>query len=148
MNGGTIRDPAMTHTLEEFIEMKTGDNFTYRNFSILDKFGDVECLDHNLIDDYMDVIEKLTQTVTLSREEFGKYKYSPDLLAYDIYGSVQLDFIILFINDMVDPKEFNRQTIKLPYASVMAELLSEIYNSDQEYIKYNRSNTGTELTIV
>ena len=30
---------------------------------------------------------------SLSDDEYKKYRYSPDLLAYDIYGSVQLDFI-------------------------------------------------------
>ena len=133
-------NPAKTHTVEEFINLKYQDDMTYRNLSILDKIDDLEMVDHCLIYDYLDEIVNNCESVSFTAQEYNKYKYAPDLLAYDLYGSTQLDFIILFANDMIDPKEFNLRTIKLPYRSVLNKILSDIYNANAGYIDQNRSD--------
>lgn len=131
-------DPTLTYTIEDFIQHKVADDMTYRNFSILGKIDDVEHVDYNLIEEYITELQSLCVTATFSDEEYRKYKYAPDRLAYDLYGSIQLDFIILLINGISDPKEFNMRTVKLPYASVLSSFLSEVYSKDQEYINENR----------
>ena len=130
-------NPTETYTLEQFILMKTSDTMTYSNFSIYDKIGDLKVIDHNLIDDYVSELVQLSKIVQLSDEEWKKYRYFPDLLAYDVYGSVQLDFIVLAANDIIDPKDFNFKKLRLPMASVLAELLNEIYNSNSNYMAKN-----------
>ena len=136
-------DPAKTHTIEEFIDLKYQDDMTYRNLSILDSGNaSMEMVDHCLIDDYLPEFLQYASNVTLSAEEYIKYKYNPDLLAYDLYGSTQLDFVILFINDMIDPKDFDIRTIKLIRASVMKQLLSDVYNTNEGYILQNRSDNN------
>ena len=132
--------PDLTYTLEEFVSLRLTDQGTYYNFSILEKEGNLIFTDHNLIDDYIDELEKLCVTVTLSDEDLKKYRYSPDLLAFDVYGSVQLDFIIMAVNDMIDPKEFNIKTIKLPYNSILQTFLSDVMTSDSGYIAQNRAD--------
>lgn len=141
----TVSDPAKTYTLDDFIEMQVSDDMTYYNFSILEVIHGVEHLDHNLVEDYLEELTATCVNVTFTDEQFKAYKYSPDLLAYDLYKSVQLDFIILMVNDMIDPKEFNRKTIKLPYASVLNSFLNTVYSSEYEYIKTNRATYG--LTV-
>jgi hypothetical protein len=74
----------------------------------------------------------------MTPEESKKYKYSPDLLAYDIYGSVQLDFIILAANDIIDPKDFNFKRLKLPTASRLKEYLNEVYGSNSNWLTKNK----------
>lgn len=133
------RTPATTYTLQDFINMKRLDDMTYYNFSILEKIGEVEHLNHNLIEDYLHILEDQCVKVTFSNTEYKKYCYNPDLLAYDLYGSVQLDFIILLLNDMIDPKEFDIKSIKLPYASYLAVFLNDIYSKESSYINENRS---------
>lgn len=134
--------PALTYTLEDFVRVKDSDDMTYRNFSILEIINGVELLDHNLLDDYADILSSICQDVELTPEQYNKYAYFPDLLAYDIYGSTQLDFVILFANDMIDPKEFNLKKVKLPFASALSEFLSQIYNSNSGYITQNREDNG------
>lgn len=141
----TTNDPALTYTLDDFIQMNVSDEMTYRNFSILEIVDGIEILDHNLIEDYQDELESLCQTVHLDNDQFKRYRFSPDILAYDLYGSVQLDFVILFANSMIDPKEFNVKTIKLPYASALKAFLSAIYNAEQGYIEQNRSTNGLNI---
>lgn len=137
-----ISDPALTYTLDQFISMKASDELTYRNFSILEVVDGLELLDHNLIEDYLTELQSLCIEVELTREQYIKYKYAPDLLAYDIYGSTQLDFIILFANEIIDPKEFNLKKLKLPYASQLKTFLSAVYNSESDYINFNRTQNG------
>ena len=101
-------DPALTYTLDDFVELQSVDNMTYYNFSILEIIDGVQHLDHNLVEDYLKELEATCVTLELSNEEMSRYRYNPDLLAYDIYGSVQLDFVILLLNDMIDQKDFDR----------------------------------------
>ena len=118
MATNNLNNPALTYTLDQFIGMKYSDDITYHNFSIIEKIDDnIELVDHNIIEDYLDELESICVKCELTLEQYRKYKYKPDLLAFDVYGSVQLDFIIMLVNDMIDPKEFDLKTIKLPYAS-------------------------------
>lgn len=135
-------NPALTYTLDQFISMKFTDELTYHNFSIIEMVNGTKLLDHNLIEDYLPELEALCVNCELDQEQYKKYKYSPDLLAFDIYGSTQLDFVILMINDMIDPKEFDLKTIKLPYASHLKTFLSSVYNAESSYLTHNRSING------
>lgn len=135
-------NPALTYTLDQFVKMQYQDELTYRNFSILEVIDGLEFVDHNLIEDYLPELESICEKCELDDDQYKKYKYSPDLLAFDVYGSVQLDFIILMINDMVDPKEFNLKTIMLPYRSKLKAFLSSVYNAESRYIQQNRTDNG------
>ena len=50
-------NPATTTTLEDFIEMRSIDEMTYYNFSILEVINGVEHLNHNLIEDYLEELK-------------------------------------------------------------------------------------------
>lgn len=134
--------PAYTYTIEYFISMRLSDEMTFRNFSILEVIDGIEMLDHNLVEDYLTELENMCVPLILDDESYRKYRYAPDLLAFDIYGSTQLDFIVLYANGMVDPKEFNTKKIKLPYASQLKTFLNQVYNSDYNYIRQNRSDNN------
>ena len=137
-----LNDPAKAYTLESFIALKYQDDLTYRNFSILEVIDGIELTDHCVIDEYLEELNSICVDVELTPEEFARYKYSPDLMAYDVYGTTQVDFIILMANDMVDPKEFNLKKIRLPYASAFREFLSSVYNANGGYIEQNREDNG------
>ena len=122
--------------------MRLSDEMTFRNFSILEVIDGIEMLDHNLVEDYLTELENMCVPLILDDESYRKYRYAPDLLAFDIYGSTQLDFIVLYANGMVDPKEFNTKKIKLPYASQLKTFLNQVYNSDYNYIRQNRSDNN------
>lgn len=136
-------DPAITYNLDDFIAMRYSDNATYYNFSILEKMNGVEHLSFNLIDDYLENIQ--TMRVELNDEQYKKYKYHPDLLAYDVYGSTQLDFVVMAINDIIDPKEFTRKVVYLPYASVLSTFLDKIYTANYKLIQQNRLANNISL---
>lgn len=130
--------PATTYTLDDFIEMKISDEMTYYNFSILQVVDGICHLDHNLIEDYLPELKAVCLTIDLGPLEYTKYKHNPDLLAFDIYGSVQLDFILMLLNDCIDPKEFEKKRIILPYSSSLSSFLNTVYSKESEYIQENR----------
>ena len=138
-------DPALTYTLDQFIAMQYVDEVTYRNFAILEVVNGIELLDHNLVDDYLPELESICVDCELTLEQQKRYKYAPDLLAYDVYGSTQLDFVILLANDMIDPKEFNLKVVRLPYKSPMTTFMSSIYNANASYVSQNRSYNNLNM---
>ena len=138
-------DPALTYTLDQFIAMQYVDEVTYRNFAILEVVNGIELLDHNLVDDYLSELESICVDCELTLEQQKRYKYAPDLLAYDVYGSTQLDFVILLANDMIDTKEFNLKVVRLPYKSAMTTFMSSIYNANASYVSQNRSDNNLNM---
>ena len=140
---------AKYHTVEEFIESNAGSkSINYYNFSILQQeevSGEtLQLLDMNIVDDYIDELQSVCVNVQLSDKELMKYSYNPGLLAYDVYGSTELEFVILKINGVIDHKDFNFPTIKLVEVSVLDDILSTIYSAENKFIKYNRTINGIE----
>ena len=137
-----ISNPALTYTLDDFISMQISDDMTYYNFSILEVIDGVEHLDSNLVEIYLEELKSQCISVQFSEEELKKYKYNADLLAYDLYGSVQLDFVILLLNDMYDPKEFTKKNVILPHSSTLSKFLNDVYSKEEGYIQQNRVDYG------
>lgn len=140
--------PETTHTINEFIAQKNQDEISFRNFSTFDMINGTEYLIKNVIDDYMDELLSICIDVDLTREQYIRYKYSPDLLAYDIYGTTQLDYLIMEINGVIEPRDFNFKKLKLPYASQLSSFLNTVYNSESVYIQYNRDLMDTNQTVL
>lgn len=139
MDSFNLTTPEKTYTIDQFIASQTTDDITYYNFSILEKIGNVEHLDHNIAEDYLPELMQLAVDVPLTDEQYRKYCMRPDLLAYDIYGSNQLDAYILMINDMCDPKDFINKTIKLVKKSQFVQFFSQVYAAELKYLNYNRN---------
>ena len=134
---------SQTHTLKEFISRRFDDQITFRNLAIIENVNGEEWIDRTLILDYLPELKNISQDVELTSEEYRKYKCNPDLLAYDIYGSTQLDFIILLINDIIDAKEFDSKKLKLPYVQQLSSYLTDIYNSNSGYLEQNRIDNNS-----
>lgn len=133
-----MSDSTTTSTLESFINYKNLDNNVYyKDLSIFEKSidGKSVLLSYNILNDYRKEIFDFVIPITLTNEEFQKYQYQPKKLAYDLYGSTEYYYMILFINSMTNIKEFNRRRINLMRAKDMSSVLSAIYSSESEYIE-------------
>lgn len=133
-----MSDSTTTSTLESFINYKNLDNNVYyKDLSIFEKSidGKSVLLTYNILNDYRKEIFDFVIPITLTNEEFQKYQYQPKKLAYDLYGSTEYYYMILFINSMTNIKEFNRRRINLMRAKDMSSVLSAIYSSESEYIE-------------
>ena len=142
-NNRNVLNPATTYNIDDFIAMKNTDKLTYYNFSVLEKLKNIEFLNFNVIEEYLDILP--VEKITLEPEQMARYRYKPDLLAYDLYGSTQLDIVILLINDMIDPKDFDRTRIYLPYASALSEFLDRVYTANYSLLQQNRLDNNIIL---
>ena len=146
-NTASTNNPAVTYTISDFINMKSQDELTYPNFAIFDyKFGET-FVEESITDYYLDELKSICLKVTsFTPEEIARYKYAPDLLAYDLYNSTSIDFIILLCNGVISPLEFDFKSgyLYLPKAQALAELLSEIFNSESGWLYINRNTVKEE----
>lgn len=127
--------PANTTTIEEFVKSGKSVSLSYKSFSFLETMSNntqVSVLD--VLHDYMDELRNASILVKLSEAEYRKYMYKPKLLCYDIYGSPELYFVILLINDMADVKEFNKRTFRMLSKNAMSLFTSAIYNAEYKAI--------------
>lgn len=137
--------PEKTATVEEFIEAGSADDITYYNFSILEKYKNdenitVEYVMSNIIYDYMDEIMEKAVEIELSDDDYMKYRYKPKLLAYDVYKTTEVYFVILAMNGMCSIKDFTKRKLKMLYTSDLIDLLNQIYSAEQSRISHNRKH--------
>lgn len=134
--------PDTTYTLSQYIACQSDETFCYNNLSFIDQIDNIKYNTYNVASDYIDeLISEYCVTVQLSDDEFTRYKYRPKLLAYDIYGSQELYYLILIVNDMCSVKDFVKKKIHLPTKNNMSAITSAIMNSNKSDIdKYNSAN--------
>ena len=132
-------------SIQEFITMKPANNSDFHAYSYYMKSssqGSLEIPFRNLITtDYLDDFKKEAYKITLTAEEFRKYKYKPKLLAHDIYGNREFHYISLAINGLDSIKDFTKKTIYLIPKKELLRLLEYVYASNKQYIdSYNYSH--------
>lgn len=124
-------NPSKTATIAEFISFKNNDDICYNNLSFTDKYDSIIYPIKNIIDDYIDELMELVVKVTLNDQEYIKYKYKPKILARDIYGNAELDFVILRINGICNMKEFDYRELNLIKEKDLSDFLTDIYNANK-----------------
>jgi len=55
-----------------------------------------------------------------------KYKYRPQYLAYDKYGDMNLDYIILLLNNCRSYMDFNKSYVYIPDINILIDTLNKI----------------------
>lgn len=133
-----MASPEKTYTVEEFIKAGQGVTLTYQNLSLINKLEDnIKFPFMNVFNTYVDDIldSALIKMVKFTDDEYFKYQFRPKLLAYDIYGSTDVYFIILAINRILSPKDFTAKTIKMISKQDLNKLMSYIYNAEKDLIK-------------
>lgn len=131
--------PSETYTIEQFMKSNK-DLISYDSLSLLEKNNNNIIVIYNLINEYLDELQDSAVTIRLSDLEYIKYKFKPKLLSYDIYGSTELFFIILIINNICNVKEFDFRELKMLKIEHLNKLLSIIYNNEYDTIVKNKNN--------
>ena len=142
-----INLPKDTYTLEDFIELRDSDTYTYYNLSLLFRSLDDEGIIYplkNIVYDYLDELKAPAKRVRLTDNDFQKYKFKPKLLAYDLYGSTELYFILLVLNGTLNIKDFNKKLIYVLLPADLAQLINAIVLAESDYISANRQKLNLE----
>jgi len=128
-------------TIKEYINNYNSDEFTFdksflKEVLIKDDGLKIVINDTQVFDDYLDEIDSKTYYVTMDNEKLNYYKFNPKLFSYDIYGTTELWFMILQMNEMHSCCEFNRNTIKVVPTTIVNTIL-EIFELEKNMINSN-----------
>lgn len=94
--------------------------------------------DTNLFSIYRRYINNYVATYTVTEDQRKYYKYKPDILSRDIYGTPCLDWLILMLNDRECPSKFSiKSTIKLIPYSLLEGLYDTIITKSNERLTDN-----------
>lgn len=145
----SYQKPESTYTLEQFIACQSDTNFCYNNLSFIDQIDNIKYNIYNVSSDYIEeIIENYCKTVELTDDQLYKYKYRPKLLCYDVYGSQELYYLILILNDICSVKDFTKKKLKLPTKDNMSTITKAIMNTNRSDIQlYNSANIKTSAEL-
>jgi hypothetical protein len=137
--------PSDTHTISEFIKIGNQNKakIGYPDLSYIEKRDGMEYVVKNTINDYLWEFKRYAKTIVLTNDEVLTYRFNPKKLAFDIYGSTRLYYIILLMNDMCDVHQFNlkNKTLLLLTPTQLSDYLSSVYKSDMNSIaKFNKAH--------
>lgn len=122
--GKYIQHSADKLHLKNTVTNKEGQTIIFNIYSVLDR--------------YLDELQPLIEEVTLSDDEFVRYRYQPKRICIDLYNCADLAPLVLKINNMLSVLEFNKQTIKL-FRTSITDYLHEVLILENEKINLNSS---------
>ena len=124
---------ALPLTIEDLINAYRRNEKSYKNLHEnviinLNKQGEYIQIPYGSITNkYRDFLAAAVITVPLTSNQADMYRYQPRLLAKDLYGSAELWFSILEINNMCSVIEFRDiQYLRLYEPEIFYKLLNEI----------------------
>lgn len=128
-----------TITVQDFIAMRNSDEITYYNFSIVEYLNGYDMFITNVLYDYEEELRDLSVFIKLTDVERIKYRYKPYLFAYDLYGTREMAFIIMMLNGIIDPKEFDYNKIRVLRYNELTTIINRIGAINEDYINKNKS---------
>lgn len=125
-------NPEYTSTIKEYIQSEPTVNINCDSFNIYDKIDGLSIISYNVLNDYKkELLDASFFADFTDNIDYQYYRYRPKLLSYDLYGTTELFFILLFINDIYDVKDFDRKTIRIIKKDKLSSILSYIYSSNK-----------------
>lgn len=80
---------------------------------------------YNLYEKYYELLLEHTTLVTLSEEEYNRYRFKPKLLAKDLYGNQEIYYLLLRLNHIYSVINFDFTEMRVFNADI-TNLLNEI----------------------
>lgn len=130
-----------TSTVSETLAAMKVKSITRTKLSLLESVRtDVIMNGNSILNDYIDEIDQCTVKYDMATDEIDRYYMRPDLFAYDKLGDKDYDFLILFINGILSPKEFTNSTVKTIDRDYVGTILGLIISAETDYLNFNKTN--------
>lgn len=97
-----------------------------------------------LIDKYLEEIEQHKTAITLSTTEYYKYRYNPKLMAYDVYGTTELWFLLMAANELYSTIDFDLRVVKA-YRTDILQKIDRMLSLEHEFKVINDDEVRAEL---
>ena len=127
------------NTSEE-VNIITSINSADGNKILLDNIGNYYNFEDELVVNFsiLTKYDNILRTGLVDYVVSSDYQYRPEYVSYDLYGTTDLWYILLYVNDMIGPLEFTTGTIKVPTALIIP-LINKIINYEGN-ILYTRTS--------
>ena len=96
---------------------------------------------NNIIDRYYDILLDHTTIVTLTDDEYERYRFKPKVLSEDLYGTQELHFLLLRLNHITSVLQFDFTELKVFNTNIIG-LINEIM------ILENENYISNEMDII
>lgn len=110
--------------------------------SLKDTMGNNVIVNYSsFVNKYIDFLQPIIVEVTLTDNEYEKYKFQPKFLSFDMYGTTELWSSILLLNNLSSATEFTKKKIKL-FTKDIFTFLNEILILEDDNIKDNKKENN------
>lgn len=79
----------------------------------------------NLFEQYYEILLENTVVVTLTDDEYLKYRFKPKVLSFDLYGTIELHYLLLRLNNVYSVTNFDFTELRVFNTNIL-DLLNEI----------------------
>lgn len=134
-------DNSKIQTLQDYIRYGKTSSFSIPLVTTHTKNGKVIHLDELAYSKYDNILMKSSETVTLTTDEFNRFRYNPQLLSVYLYNTPNLDHLILYLNRCSE-FEFDRKRIRLIPYSMITGLLKHILSHEENDIKKSQTEAA------
>ncbi len=96
---------------------------------------------YNVITKFYPILKNYIETVTMTEDEFFKYKCRPNYYCFAQYGTPELASSLLYINNMDSATKFKNTTFKR-FKSNILTIINELMSLNEKDLKRNRISNG------
>ena len=131
----------LVSTLDDIINREDRYDIEKVGFYSITDDHELVTLDSTLIDLYMKYVREYVGLYRVSKKEREYYRFRPQLLSLDIFGTSSLDWLIMKLNDKeCSSKFYIKSTIRLVPKNVIEELYTTIATKSRHPITQNRND--------
>lgn len=131
-------NPYEKTSIDQFVDAYESEQVTEGTISFKEKINDSIIIKfHNVISKHIDLMKPYIVDVVLTDDEYARYKCLPNLFCYDIYGTPELAYSLLYINNMVSITEFTRKSIKA-FTTDINDVIKELMILNQTDLEHNQ----------
>lgn len=135
-------------TVREYIAAYTSDDVKFPDFFLKAVYnatdGKMILNDDSILNLFESNLKEHLRSVTLTQQEYRKYKCNPKLLSYDRYGTTEYWFLILHANEIYSASEMTMNPIKL-YDANIGDIIARIFSAQKEIIDINEAEKDAAL---
>ena len=88
----------------------------------------------NFLKKYENILKSNLSDFSLPKSQY----YRPEYVSYELFGTTDLWYLILFVNDMYSPMQLCKDIIKVPSSTDIIEVLIQFFNNDRSIERSHR----------
>jgi len=123
-------------TVNRTLGKSNNNDLLLTNISHIVNFNDeFYTFDYSILDQYKNFLSRFIKKVICPKELY----YHPEILAKEIYGSVDLWYLVMMFNPIPSVAEFNSPVVNV-FDPAKMHHINTIINSYQKELKYNKAD--------